>query len=159
MLNFRKRWPKFFIIVPIVVVVLLLGGLAVTVHVADSLRYTHVTSSLVGVWMGEKGNVFELCADGTGRGSASGNNADTVFFRWNERDGTLRTFYEPKRKSLAMKTEQMLRGLPECAMSSFRIERADDGVLQLFSSYSNASFLVTRTNDEAFTLKHSQSKN
>ena len=98
MLNLKKRRVTLFTIVIIVVVVSPLGGLAVTAHVADSLRYTHVTSSLVGVWRGEKDNVFELCADGKGRGRASGNNADTVFFRWDERDGTLSTFFEPKQK-------------------------------------------------------------
>ena len=148
----KRRWLRFVIPCVVGFVVVLVGGVALTAHVVDKLRYTYETPLLVGVWIGEPGNVFELDADGTGRGRA--NNTTTIqFLRWNERDGSLSVFFEPRQKNLAQKTEQMLRGLPKCAQSHYRIDSVDDHALLLHHPIDDKPLNFTRSTVEAFELQ------
>jgi hypothetical protein len=122
-------------------------GMVLAALYADYSRYTYVTPALVGVWAGDTGNAFALYADGTGCGRASDPQHEPVFFRWNERHGCVTTFNEPVRKPLLWKVEQMLRGLPKCAMSSFAIERVDQDVLVISTERSNRIAFSRADND------------
>ncbi len=144
-----RRWLRFVIPCVVGFVLVLMGGIALTAHVVDKLRYTYETPLLVGVWVGEPGNVFELDADGTGRGRAN-HTTKIQFLRWNERDGILSVFFEPKQKNLAQKTEQMLRGLPKCAQSHYRIGSVDERALLLHGLIDDMPLNFTRSTDEAF---------
>lgn len=144
-----RHWLKFVILCVVGFVVVLAGCVALTAHVVDKMRYTYENPLLVGVWVGEPGNVFELDADGTGRGRAN-HTTKILFLRWNERDGILSVYFEPREKSLAWKTEQLLRGLPKCAQSHYRIGSVDERALVLHGLIDDKPFTFTRSTDEAF---------
>ena len=151
-LRHKRHWLRFVILCVVGFVVVLVGGVALTAHVVDKLRYTYENPLLVGVWVGEPGNVFELDADGTGRGRAN-HTTKILFLRWNERDGILSVYFEPRQKSLAWKTEQMLRGLPKCAQSHYRIDSVDDHALLLHDPIDDKPLNFTRSTVEAFELQ------
>ncbi len=145
----KRRWLRFVIPCVVGFVLVSVGGIALTAHVVDKLRYTYETPLLVGVWVGEPGNVFELDADGTGRGRAN-HTTKIQFLRWNEREGILSVYFEPRQKNLAQKSEQMLRGLPKCAESHYRIGSVDDRALLLHDLIDDKPLNFTRSTDEAF---------
>lgn len=145
----ERRWWRRVLLVVGGSVLLFVAGVVMTSQIVDEFRYTHETPQLVGVWVGESGNVFQLNADGTGRGRAS-HTERIQFLRWNQRDGSLSVFFEPKRKSLAWKTEQMLRGLPKCAHFRYRIDSVNDLALQLHDPTSDKQLRFTRDTVEAF---------
>ncbi|MCU0962623.1 MAG: hypothetical protein MUF48_21210 [Pirellulaceae bacterium] len=148
----KRRRVITLVVAPVAVCLALLVTVLAALY-ADDSRYTYVTPGLVGVWAGETGNAFALYADGTGCGRASDERHKPVFFRWNEREGHLTTFIEPARKPLLWKVEQMLRGLPTCAMSSFAIQHVDQDVLVL-STESGHPIAFTRADHDPAVLAY-----
>ena len=137
------------------VVVVFLIGLPICILMlsalfADARRYRYSDPMLIGVWRGDSNNVFELRADGTGRGFID-SPKNMVSFRWQERDGTFTQFFEPETKSIANKVEQMIRGIPKCASPAFDVVNVDATTLQLIAD-GGTSIVLSRSSLDEFLL-------
>ena len=148
--DFMQRNAKNSVIQWTAVVVFLIGLplciLIFSALFADARRYRYSDPMLVGVWRGDSNNVFELRADGTGRGFIDSPN-NMVSFRWQERNGTFTQFYEPETKSVANKVELMIRGLPNCACPTFDVVNADATTLQLIDNADGGKLVVLSRSD------------